>query len=74
MRSLAAQFNKRQPGDPTKLAQAILCVANVEHPPVHLPLGNDTLAAYRAKTDAFEKDIQEWLDVIMNTNYDEIIS
>lgn len=74
MRTLAVQFNKQQPGDPAKLAQAILCVANVEHPPVHLPLGDDTLAAYRAKTDAFQKEIQEWLDVTTNTNYDEITS
>ncbi|MCR8632206.1 oxidoreductase [Paenibacillus radicis (ex Xue et al. 2023)] len=74
MRTLATQFNKLQPGDPAKLAQAILSVANVEYPPVHLPLGNDTLAAYRAKTDAFQKEIQGWLDVITNTDYDEIIS
>ncbi|SFM35502.1 NADP-dependent 3-hydroxy acid dehydrogenase YdfG [Paenibacillus sp. 1_12] len=73
MRTLTAQFNKHQPGDPVKLAQAILRVANAEHPPIHLPLGNDTLAAYRAKTDAFQKEIQEWLDVITDTNYDEII-
>ncbi|MGQ5392381.1 hypothetical protein ACT8ZS_16350 [Paenibacillus sp. M.A.Huq-84] len=40
----------------------------------HLPLGNDTLAAYQAKTDAFQKEIQGWLDVITNTDYDENIS
>src|SRR5262245_39695492 len=36
-------------------------------PPVHLPLGNDALTRYRAKTTSFEKQIAEWHDVITGT-------
>ena len=41
-------------------------------PPVHLPLGNDTLKYYREKTEAFEKEIAEWHDVITSTDNDDV--
>ena len=72
MRNFATQYNKNQPGDPAKLAQAIIRVANADHPPVHLPLGNDTLAMYKQKTAAFGQEIEEWNDVITNTNCDDV--
>ncbi|MCY9696940.1 hypothetical protein [Paenibacillus alginolyticus] len=46
--------------------------ANAEKPPVHLPLGNDTLAMYREKTAKFEKDIEDWYDVITGTDHDDV--
>lgn len=72
MRSFATQVNKKQPGDPKKLAQAFIKLANAEKPPVHLPLGNDTLAMYREKTARFEKDIEDWYDVITGTDHDDV--
>jgi hypothetical protein len=47
-----------QPGDPAKLGQAFIKLVNAENPPVHLPLGTDTIAFYRAKTDKLEKEIK----------------
>ena len=72
MRSFATQVNKKQPGDSKKLAQAFITLANAEKPPVHLPLGNDTLAMYREKTAKFEKDIEDWYDVITGTDHDDV--
>ncbi|NOU70854.1 SDR family NAD(P)-dependent oxidoreductase [Paenibacillus sp. LMG 31458] len=72
MRSFATQVNKKQPGDPKKLAQAIIKLANAEKPPVHLPLGNDTLDMYREKTAKFEKDIEDWYDIITGTDHDDV--
>ncbi|MDQ0871518.1 NAD(P)-dependent dehydrogenase (short-subunit alcohol dehydrogenase family) [Paenibacillus sp. V4I3] len=72
MQSFATQVNKKQPGDPKKLAQAFIKLANAEKPPVHLPLGNDTLAMYREKTAKFEKDIEDWYDVITGTDHDDV--
>lgn len=72
MRSFATQVNKKQPGDPKKLAQAFIKLANAEKPPVHLPLGKDTLAMYREKTAKFEKDIEDWYDVITGTDHDDV--
>ncbi|BCG60016.1 oxidoreductase [Paenibacillus sp. URB8-2] len=72
MRKIATQANKKQPGDPVKLAKAIVQVANAEKPPVHLPLGNDSLQRYREKTANFEKDIEAWHDVITGTDHDDV--
>lgn len=72
MRTLATQYNKNQPGDPAKIAQAIIRVVNADNPPVHLPLGNDSLGMYKQKTAAFEQSIEEWYEVITNINFDDI--
>jgi NAD(P)-dependent dehydrogenase (short-subunit alcohol dehydrogenase family) len=72
MRTMATQVNRKQPGDPRKLAQAIIKLAYADHPPVHLPLGKDTLRDYREKTESFEKDIDAWHDVIIGTDHDDV--
>ncbi|MFD2614430.1 oxidoreductase [Paenibacillus gansuensis] len=72
MRTFATQANKKQPGDPVKLAKAFVQVANAEKPPVHLPLGNDALQKYREKTANFEKDIEAWYDLITGTDHDDV--
>jgi NAD(P)-dependent dehydrogenase (short-subunit alcohol dehydrogenase family) len=72
MRDVAAQVSHKQPGDPVKLAAAIVRLAASTKPPVHLPLGNDTLTHYRAKTAAFEREIAEWHDVITGTDHDDV--
>lgn len=72
MRELATNVNKKQPGDPLKLAAAVVKLAASPKPPVHLLLGNDTLAAYRAKTAALEQDIKDWEDVITGTDHDDV--
>lgn len=72
MRSVATMVNKKQPGDPKKLALALIKLANAEQPPVHLPLGKDTLQNYKEKTALFEKDIEAWHDVIVSTDHDDV--
>jgi len=72
MRNFATQLNKKQPGDPQKLAQAFIKLANAEKPPVHLPLGKDCLDQFRMKTKNFEQDVTEWYDVIIGTNHDDV--
>lgn len=72
MRSLATQINKKQPGDPLKLAKAFIRLANAEKPPVHLPLGKDTLAYFKEKLSHFENDIEAWFDVITGTDHDDV--
>ncbi|MDQ0060212.1 oxidoreductase [Paenibacillus harenae] len=72
MREFAVEANRKQPGDPVKLAKAIVQVANAEKPPVHLPLGKDSLQRYREKTADFERDIENWYDVITGTDHDDV--
>ena len=47
MREIATKVSYNQPGDPVKLAAVIVRLAASPQPPVHLPLGNDTLKHYR---------------------------
>jgi hypothetical protein len=63
MRGIATKVSYHQPVDPAKLATAIVRLAASPKPPVHLPLGTDTLKHYREKTEAFNKKIAEWHDV-----------
>jgi NAD(P)-dependent dehydrogenase (short-subunit alcohol dehydrogenase family) len=72
MRKFAINANKKQRGNPVKLAEAILKLANAENPPLHLPLGKDTLQRFREKTANFEKDIDAWYDVITGTDHDDV--
>jgi NAD(P)-dependent dehydrogenase (short-subunit alcohol dehydrogenase family) len=72
MRKFATQVNRKQPGNPEKLAQAFIQLANAKEPPVHLPLGKDCLARFRDKTANFEKEIEEWYDVITGTDHDDV--
>ena len=71
MRDFATGANKKQPGDPQKLAEAFVKLGNSERPPVHLLLGNDTLESYKAKTEALEEDIKKWYDTVTGTDYED---
>ncbi|SEW27795.1 NADP-dependent 3-hydroxy acid dehydrogenase YdfG [Chitinophaga sp. YR573] len=70
MRAFASQINYKQPGDPVKLAAAIMKLAASSNPPVHLPLGNDTLLYFNQKMDMLNKEMQEWHGVITSTDYE----
>ena len=71
-REHAAVVNKKQPGDPKKLAQALIKIAHSNHPPLHLPLGKDCLNAYKSKVADFDVDIAAWNDVIIGTDHDDV--
>lgn len=74
MRNYATQVNQKQPGSAEKLAQAILKIANAEKPPVHLPLGKDTLQLFKEKMDKFNADIEAWHEVITGTDHDDDVA
>lgn len=74
MRSFATKVNKKQPGDPVKLAKAVLLLANADHPPVHLPLGKDALTFFKEKMDHFNEEIEGWYEVITGTDHDDVVS
>jgi len=62
------QLHGNQPGDPAKLAQVIIKVANAENPPLHLPIGKDSVAAFRKKTEQVQKEVAEWEAVSSSTD------
>jgi NAD(P)-dependent dehydrogenase (short-subunit alcohol dehydrogenase family) len=71
MRSFATKVNRKQPGSAKKLALAIVKIANAEKPPVHLPLGKDTLQLFKEKMDKFNADIDAWHSVITSTDHED---
>ncbi|KIC62721.1 oxidoreductase [Chryseobacterium taiwanense] len=72
MREAASQISYNQPGDPKKFAQVIVKLAASEHPPVHLPVGKDTLHYFQQKMEKFNTEIGQWYDTITSTDHDDV--
>lgn len=68
-RDMAVERNYQQPGDPIKLAQAILEIVNTDEPPLRLPLGSDTLQAIAQKNAYVEQETAKWRTLSESTNY-----
>jgi len=49
VRAAAKQVSLQQPGDPVRLARAVVELSRSEHPPLRMPLGSDSAAAIEAK-------------------------
>jgi NAD(P)-dependent dehydrogenase (short-subunit alcohol dehydrogenase family) len=67
-RVAAIQHHGQQPGDPAKLAQVILELANSPVPPVHLPVGKDSVALFRDKTVKTEAEVKAWEEISSRTD------
>lgn len=68
-RAHAADVNHGQRGDPRKLAQAFMQLANAANPPLRLPLGSDTLERIEAKNAFVAKEIADWRSLAASTDY-----
>jgi NAD(P)-dependent dehydrogenase (short-subunit alcohol dehydrogenase family) len=60
----------RQPGDPRKAVQAIIKVAEMERPPLRLPLGEDAITAIESKLESVRKDIKPLRQLGVDTAFD----
>jgi NAD(P)-dependent dehydrogenase (short-subunit alcohol dehydrogenase family) len=69
IRDVAAGLNHQQPGDPTKLPQAILEIVNADAPPLRLPLGTDTLQVIAEKNAYVEQETAKWRTLSKSTDY-----
>jgi NAD(P)-dependent dehydrogenase (short-subunit alcohol dehydrogenase family) len=49
----------KQEGDPTKAAQAIVRMAQLENPPLRMPLGKVPLTTIQLKLDSVKKDLED---------------
>lgn len=62
-------YNGKQPGDPAKAAAALLYLASLPEPPLHLLLGSDSYnAAEKSAFDKLESD-KKWKDLSVSTDY-----
>lgn len=74
MRSGADTLHGNQPGDPKKFAQVIIQLANTERPPLHLPVGKDTIAMYQNNVAKMAQEIEAWLPVATSTDHDHRVT
>jgi len=69
VRERAVNLNHSQPGDPDRLAEVLVHLADAPKPPLRLPLGSDTVAAIRAKHASDAAILSEWSTVAMSTDF-----
>jgi NAD(P)-dependent dehydrogenase (short-subunit alcohol dehydrogenase family) len=63
-------FGEHLPGDPAKLAAAVLRLVALDDPPLRLLLGQDVLHAFREKSAAWTASVDEWEHVTTAMNFD----
>ncbi len=68
-KDLIKQFADHLPGDPRKVAEAVLMVTGLDDPPLRLLLGHDVLKAVREKLAAFSASIDEWEATTLDVNF-----
>ncbi|WP_420995419.1 oxidoreductase [Cupriavidus sp. 30B13] len=69
VRAVAATLNRQQPGDPEKLAQAMVELARAQTPPLRLPLGTDTLRAIAQKHEFVTRETETWRALSASTDF-----
>lgn len=60
----------REPGDPTKAAQAIISIVNEQEPPRRLLLGRDAVQLARQIDQADLAEIDRWEQLSTSTDYE----
>lgn len=68
-KTLIREFADHLPGDPRKVAEAVLTVTALDEPPLRLLLGRDVLKAVRDKIAALSASIDEWEAVTKDVNF-----
>jgi len=69
LRQLAGEINHNQPGDPAKLATAMVRLVDAKTPPVRLPLGTDTLKAVAEKNAYVTAETETWKALSASTDF-----
>ena len=69
VRRFAVGMNHNQPGDPQKLATALVTLVDAQTPPLRLPLGTDTLKAIAEKNEYVTTETETWKTVSASTDF-----
>ncbi|BBP99780.1 short-chain dehydrogenase/reductase [Burkholderia sp. SFA1] len=69
VRRFAVGMNHNQPGDPDKLATALIALADAPTPPLRLPLGTDTLKAIAEKNAYVAAETANWQALSASTDF-----
>lgn len=66
---IMAEHAGQEPGDPAKAAQAVLAIADVEDPPMHLLLGEDALKYARHAAESLAADVEAWKALSLSISF-----
>jgi len=69
VRNRAAELNHRQPGDPAKLATALLELAKLPNPPLRLALGSDTVKSIEDKNAFVARELATHRALSLSTDF-----
>jgi NAD(P)-dependent dehydrogenase (short-subunit alcohol dehydrogenase family) len=69
MRKGTDAYHGSQPGDPSKLAAVVIKLGHTENPPLHLPIGTDSINNYKIYIEKMAKDVNEWMKESLSTEY-----
>jgi len=72
VRETAKRISLNQPGDPERLAQAMLTLVDAKTPPLRLPMGTDTLQAIADKHALVEHETAEWRGLAASTDFPKL--
>lgn len=62
--------NQNQAGDPVKLGQALVALANAENPPVRWSAGTDAVGVVEMKSVSLKAELDAWRDLSASTDGD----
>jgi NAD(P)-dependent dehydrogenase (short-subunit alcohol dehydrogenase family) len=62
-------YDGNQPGDPARAAQAIICIASLESPPLRIALGTDAFAAIEHADRTRLEERTRWRSLSASTDY-----
>ncbi|MFJ2682601.1 oxidoreductase [Pseudomonas sp. NPDC087342] len=69
VRKLAKAVNQQQPGDPEKLALAMITLVEAKNPPLRLPLGTDSVRYIEAKNAFVSDELNTWRTLSQSTDF-----
>jgi NAD(P)-dependent dehydrogenase (short-subunit alcohol dehydrogenase family) len=68
-KKLIKAAGSRFPGDPRKVALAVLTLSELAEPPLHLLLGHDVYKAYTEKLKGLLASVEAWREVTLDVNF-----
>ena len=72
VRRQSASHDGKQQGDPKKLADVVVELVQSKNPPLHLPIGSDSLENYRTNAKQLAGDIEAWEKVSVTTDHQKV--
>ncbi|MBW2418749.1 MAG: SDR family NAD(P)-dependent oxidoreductase [Deltaproteobacteria bacterium] len=68
-KALIKAAGSKFPGDPRRVADAVVMLSELDDPPLHLLLGRDVFKAYREKLSGLMESVEEWKSTTLDIDF-----